>query len=123
MRSEYTIRDASREINWYAVALVVTVLLAHCAFGSPPPVKGPPVVRGFVAAPSWAATPAPVGVRPGPGFRWAHLPGIGWGWVGEGVSATAAPTFSPAALPVVRFALPATSSSGCPGGVCPLPGR
>lgn len=50
----------------------------------------------FVGPPSQLG-PTPVGACPGPGFQWAHLPGIGWGWVDQPTLARSVPQVMPQA--------------------------
>lgn len=61
----------------------------------------------------------PVGVPPGPGFAWQHLPGVGFGWV---QTTPAAPVVTASKFAPVVFQIPPISPavpSACPNGRCP----
>ena len=59
------------------------------------------VVNKVTVPPATPATdPSPIGSPPGPNFRWRHLPGVGWGWVQDGVTAPAAPRSAALAVAV-----------------------
>jgi subtilisin family serine protease len=59
---------------------------------------------------------APAGlVSPGPNYSWRSLPGVGPGWVQDGI------TVGPDAVPLTA-PVPMQMPSACPGGVCPTGG-
>lgn len=59
-----------------------------------------------------AVSEAPAGLPPMPGFSWRSLPGVGPGWVQDGI------TVGPDAVPLTT-PIPVAMPSACPGGVCP----
>lgn len=71
-------------------ALLLSSLVAGPPQGPVPP-QGPPV----------ASTPAPLGTPPGKDFTWRYLPGIGWGWVQNGVTLPPAAVTAPKLQSVV----------------------
>lgn len=94
--------------------------------GVPEPVAIPKVVVPDVPAPAPPAPqalpatkpndPQPLGTSPGPNFKWRSLPGIGFGWVQDGIESAPAP--QPATtFPTLRSIL--MPSQTCPGNVFP----
>lgn len=87
-----------------AVSLAYLLGTTRALGDDPPALKGPPVLKGAVVAPApRPATPkvAPLGTPPGPNFQWRHLPGIGWGWVQDGVTLPPAAATAPKLQSVV----------------------
>lgn len=83
-----------------ALAVYLAYLLGTTrALGDDPPrLKGPPVLKGTALAPAPRPTApkvAPLGTPPGPNFQWRYLPGIGWGWVQDGVTLPPAAVAAP----------------------------